>query len=82
MGILHNISLSFFSNKVTWQRHVLRLQFMTPCALGLLVTFLHLVAPLLEMLVDGIFSLLVKLRPLFTWLHRFLTPSVDGYLQQ
>ena len=45
---------------------------MTPCALGLLVTFLHLVAPLLEILVDGIFSLLVKRRPLFTWLHRFL----------
>ena len=45
---------------------------MTPCALGLLVTSLHLVAPLLEILVDGIFSLLVRPRPLFTWLHRFL----------
>jgi hypothetical protein len=45
---------------------------MTPCALGLLVTFLHLVAPLLEIFVDGIFSLLVKPRTLFTWLHRFL----------
>jgi hypothetical protein len=45
---------------------------MTPCALGLLVTFLHLVAPLLEILVDGIFSLLVKPRPLFNWMRRFL----------
>ena len=45
---------------------------MTPCTLGPLVTFLHLVVPLLEILVDGICSLLVKPRSLFNWLHRFL----------
>ena len=56
----------------TRERRFLCIQSRTPCALGLLVTFLHLVAPLFEILVDGIFSLLVKPQPLFTLLHRFL----------
>jgi hypothetical protein len=64
-------SIAYCPLSTRWRRF-LRIQSMTPCALDLLVTFLHLVAPLLEILVDGIFSVLVKPRSLFTWLHRFL----------
>ena len=55
----------------TWQCRFFLLNSMTHCASGLLVASLHLVAPLLATLVDGIVGLLVKPQPLFTRWHRF-----------